>query len=119
MTCTRAETRGMISLRKSLTELDDLDSRFRTSLNCYLGAIASIEEHLPEAGKEAVAEHRQKLKLIRKCVADDPAVSKLEDSRLELEEQCRWYAERANNHFRLKEERFSESWKSWPRRPAL
>ena len=93
----------MISLRKSLTELEDLDTRFRTSLNCYLGAIASIEEHLPEAGKEAVAEHRQKLKQIRKDVADDPAMSKLEDSRLELDEQCRWYAERANSHFRLKE----------------
>ena len=56
MTCTRAETRDMISLRKSLTELEDLDTRFRTSLNCYLGAIASIEEAvivvIPRAGKE-------------------------------------------------------------------
>jgi diguanylate cyclase (GGDEF)-like protein len=98
----------MISLKKSLNEIEELDSLFRTSLRCYLSAIESIEECPVEVAPEELSEHSGRLKQIRKTVSADPNVEVLEGSRTELSTEIRRHAQRVNGYFRSKEKEIRE-----------
>ncbi len=94
----------MISLRKSLSELDQLEELFRTSLQCYVSAVGSIENHQVEADGKLLADHRRRLKDLRRKVAADPTVQTLERSRSQLEEELREYSAEVGGLFRHKQQ---------------
>jgi diguanylate cyclase (GGDEF)-like protein len=93
----------MISLTKSLTEFDRLNSLSQTSLECYLAALRSIEQHAVEVTLEEVAEHRKKLREMRGAVETGPEVSVLLQTKESLDAELKRYARRAGGIIREKE----------------
>ena len=94
----------MISLKKSLSEMERLEELFRTSLQCYLAAVGSIEAHQVEAGRDLVEEHRRRLKDLRRKVAEDPAIPTLQQSSADLDRTLKVYSETAGQFFRQRQE---------------
>lgn len=94
----------MISLRKSLSELDQMEELFRTSLQCYISALGSIEAHQVEADSRLLAEHRRRLTELRRRVASDPTVPSLQSSSRQLEEELRDYSLEVGGLFRHKQQ---------------
>ncbi|HSW49353.1 MAG TPA: hypothetical protein VLH09_04220, partial [Bryobacteraceae bacterium] len=85
----------MISLRKTMTELEGLSQQFQTALDCYRAALGSMEEHAVAITPEGVAEHRQTLRLIRKALEECSSEESLVGSRAALEAELERYSKRA------------------------
>jgi diguanylate cyclase (GGDEF)-like protein len=93
----------MISLRKSLNALEELDVLFRACLECYLSAIESMERHSAETEPGAMTAHRARLREIREAVSASPNPPVLGKSRVELEEEIGDYALKVGEHSLAKE----------------
>ena len=85
----------MISLRKTMTELEGLSQRLQTALDCYRAALGSMEQHAVEIAPEEVAEHRQALRLIRTALEECCSEESLVGSRTALEAELERYSKRA------------------------
>ena len=95
--------RNMISLMKSMNEMDALDGLFRATLKCYLAAIKNIEEHALEVEPEMVQEHLNRLRQIRVALSAEPKLEVLESTRVRLEEEVKDYSAKASDYLRVKE----------------
>lgn len=85
----------MISLKKSLSQIEELSDRLASALGLFAGAVASIEQHAVEVNEADAAEHRQRLRRIRKSVEESRARETLEQCGLDLENELRRYSQRA------------------------
>jgi diguanylate cyclase (GGDEF)-like protein len=85
----------MISLKKSLSQIEELSDRLAAALGLLAGAIGSIEQHAVEVNEADAAEHRQSLRRIRKSVEESQSREALEQCGLDLENELRRYARRA------------------------
>lgn len=86
----------MISLKKSMNELDALDCLSRTTLQCYLAAIKSVEEHAVEVEAGLVADYRDRLRQIRNELSAEPNPEVLENTRIRLEDELKDYSAKAS-----------------------
>jgi diguanylate cyclase len=98
----------MISLRKSLSDLDKVNSLFRASLECYLAALRGMEQYVVEVTPEQTAEYRRKLRAIRKAAEASPDVGTLEQGMAEMEAGLQHYARRAGATIREREKDIRE-----------
>ena len=98
----------MLSLRKSLSELDELNNLFRTSLECYLAALRSMEQNAVEVTPEKVDEHRKALRRIRKAAQAEADAGVLPRSRVELDAELQRYGRWARNAIRQREKDIRE-----------
>lgn len=94
----------MISLRKSLADMERLEELFRASLQCYVAAINRIDDHSVATDTTVTASHRRRLREIEKEGAADPAQAVLDQSRAQLDAVLREYAEQAEQFFRHRED---------------
>jgi diguanylate cyclase (GGDEF)-like protein len=101
----RLETGGarMISLKKTLSELDQLASLYRVCLECYLAAVGDMEKHAVEVDRVEAARHRETLRLIGTQIASGPDSSSLQTARTALHDELRQYGRRASAAIREKE----------------
>jgi diguanylate cyclase (GGDEF)-like protein len=93
----------MISLRKSLNHLEELERLHGAALSSYLAALKSNVRHAVPAGQRCTEQHRIALTDLRKRVEDDPSEEVLTHSAEELEEELKAYSEKAGDHYRRQE----------------
>ena len=83
----------MISLRKTVTELDRLEEFHRTALHCYSEALRSTEQHAIELDAAQAASFRAQLQLLRGQLQDIDA-GQLEAVQTCFEVELKAYAEK-------------------------
>lgn len=68
----------MISIKRSLNLLEQLERQFKTALECYREAIASVETHIVEVERELAEGLRGHLRQMRETLAQQPAPELME-----------------------------------------
>jgi diguanylate cyclase len=86
----------MISIRKSISEIDLREQRFRVATQCYLAAIKSIEQNPVVVQRALTRQFRGSLEALLQGLGEDPPVDRLESSQRALAEALRGYRERAD-----------------------
>lgn len=86
----------MISLRKSLSQFEEFEQRFRTVFDCYLSAIQSMERHTIPVNDDLVSEYRSSLKNLRRKLLGEASVEVLERSRTVLDRKLCEHSARAS-----------------------
>ena len=71
----------MISLRKSISELERLEIGFRSALDCYLSAVASVEQFALAAPPDIADPSRRALQDLQKELGSSPGADVLARSR--------------------------------------
>lgn len=89
---------------KSPGDLDQMEDLFRTSLACYVSAVATIENYQVEADRKLLQKHRRRLKHLRKKVTEDPTVPTLQQSSDELKDAVKEYSAEVGVLFRGKQQ---------------
>lgn len=83
----------MISLKKTLDELDRADQRFRTCLHCYVAALQSIDRYAVPSREDLLTEYRAVLRRLRRRVLEQPDCETIQQSTVSLdgllEDYCR------------------------------
>jgi diguanylate cyclase (GGDEF)-like protein len=86
----------VISIRKSLEQLDDYERRFGVALECYLTAINSMEKYAVPVAESLEADYRAQLKKLRKNLREAPVVENFNQCRLALDREMETYCERSS-----------------------
>ena len=94
----------MISLKQSLTALEQKDELFRTSLECYVSAIQSVHDSTLETTPEEAERHRLRLDGLQRDIRTDPSRTTLEHTRDSFRTQLREYHERVQEVFAERED---------------
>lgn len=95
----------MISLHKSVTELERWEALQKTTLECYRQAIRSIREFALEVDPADWKEHRERLAAIERQVGAEPRAPELVKARESLTGELGDYHDRGQNHLgRLRSE---------------
>ncbi len=103
-TCQRTKRDYMISLRKSLHELEELERLFRSALQCYLDTLACLEHRGEEARPEEAEEHRARLRKIRKSISAEPSADALDQSRREVAAELERHGRQVSAYYRAKQQ---------------
>jgi GGDEF domain-containing protein len=90
----------MISLRKSVTELERLEELHRKALNCYSGALRSTEQNAIELDAAEAAHFRTQLQALRDQLKADAATSELEAVQSSFEVELKDYHDKASGQIR-------------------
>jgi diguanylate cyclase (GGDEF)-like protein len=93
----------MISLRKSLSKLDELTGLYHACLDSYLAALGDMEKHVVEVEQEEAARHRQALRQIRTGLDSETDARSLQAAKAALESELRRYGQQARQAIRRKE----------------
>ena len=88
----------MISLRKTVSELDQLEEFKRAALECYSLSIGAVQEHAVQVDAAQAAEFRERLQALQAQIKPDTAAGQLKDIQSSLSSELREYAESANQH---------------------
>jgi len=98
--------RGLvISLRKSINELDKLNECKRTAVDCYGLAIGAVEEHALEIDAAQVAQFRSTMQSLRKQVKPDITAEQLRNLQASFSAELQAYSEKAEQRLqRLRED---------------
>lgn len=86
----------MISLRKSINELDKLNECKRTAVDCYGLAIGAVAEHAVEVDAAQVAQFRSTLQSLREQVKPDITAEQLRQIHASLRGELQSYSERSH-----------------------
>ncbi len=89
----------MISLKKSLDQIEHYERLFQVSLQCYLDALASLERHTFAAQEAEDRAYRQRLSALRRRLAAEPTPENLQTGPQVLEGELRAYKERLEAAF--------------------
>jgi diguanylate cyclase (GGDEF)-like protein len=98
----------MISLRKSMNELEALDALFRAALRCYVAALQDSEDYAVSVHPAVVSDYKERLRNIRRSLAERPAPETLDCARASYEEAVKEFSAGANKYFRSKEREIKE-----------
>jgi diguanylate cyclase (GGDEF)-like protein len=93
----------MISLKKSLDDLERAEQRFRTCLHCYVAALQSMEKHAVTAREDLLEEYRAALRRIRRRVLEESNCQTVQQSVVWLEEALRDYSRKSSGVWRERE----------------
>ena len=85
----------MISLKKSIADIEDNERRFETALACYLAAITSMERHAVPVQEDLVYRHRTELKSLRRKIKEEPVTRILEQARQALDRELGAHCDKA------------------------
>ncbi|MGB9606664.1 MAG: GGDEF domain-containing protein, partial [Bryobacteraceae bacterium] len=94
----------MISLKRTLDEIEQHERLFRASLEAYLAGIAALARHTPPMLGDEVGPFRTGLAELRKRLSGEPALETIRQSQDKLEQQLRDYKERLQGVY-LKQQR--------------
>jgi GGDEF domain-containing protein len=95
----------VISLRKSINELDKLNECKRTAVDCYGLAIGAVEEHAVEIDAAQVAQFRSTMQSLRKQVKPDITAEQLRNLQASFSAELQAYSEKAQQRLqRLRED---------------
>lgn len=86
----------MISLRKSVTELDRLEELHRKALQCYSGALRSTEQNAIELDAAEAAHFRAQLQALRDQLKADGPPNELEAVQTSFEAELKEYHDKAS-----------------------
>ncbi len=81
----------MISLRKTVTELDRLEEFQRTAVNCYSQALRSSSQHAIELDPAQVAHFRSQLQVLRDKLEADAGARQMESVQTAFEAELKEY----------------------------
>lgn len=85
----------MISFKKSMHDLQRMDSMFQVSLECYRAAIESVRRHLPDLRTGFVEEHRDNLKALHEALSWSPAEETLVKGKRRLDEEMKDFRDKS------------------------
>ena len=91
----------MISLTRSLSDLDRLEQLQKTSLECYRLAVESAGRYLVETDREVTRQHREQLEAIAKQVAATEAPKELRQAQRSFQDEQEAYAGIATRYVRV------------------
>jgi GGDEF domain-containing protein len=86
----------VISLRKSINELDQLNESKSTAVDCYGLAIGAIAEHAVEINAAEVTEFRSKMQSLREQVKRDITAEQLRQVDASLSAELQSYSEKSH-----------------------
>ena len=84
----------MISLRKSINELDKLNECKRTAVDCYGLAIGAVAEHAVEVDAAQVAQFRSAMQSLREQVKPDITAEQLRQVQTSLSAELEAYSDK-------------------------
>ena len=90
----------MISIRKSLTELERLEELNRATVECYASSIASAERHAIEIDQTDASNFRQNLQALESAIRQAATSAELSQVQASLDAELRDYRERAQQQIR-------------------
>ncbi|MFN0169119.1 MAG: hypothetical protein ACKV22_22060 [Bryobacteraceae bacterium] len=93
----------MFSLRKHITQIDDLESLFRQLLACYQEAISGFAKHLPASPKSLFEEPRSQLKAIKSGLGSHPNRGNIEAAREELDRLLKAFGRHLDDYLKQQE----------------
>ena len=88
----------MISLRKTVSELDQLDEFKRTAVECYADAITSVNENAVTVDSGQLEQFRERIQILHAQVKPGITAEQLRDLQLSFNAELREYSEQANRH---------------------
>jgi chromosome segregation ATPase len=94
----------MISIKRSLDLLEQWELRYRSVLQCYLAALASIEAHVVEAERGLAEGLRGRLRQMRDNVGRDASVELLEAVRNDLDDRLSEFKALSNQVLKAREQ---------------
>jgi len=71
----------MLSLKRTIDDLDRDQQRFRTLLDCYLAAVHGVQEHAVEVSPNTAQDLQLQLRTLCQELGEDPPIAALERSR--------------------------------------
>ena len=86
----------MISLRKTVSELDQLDEFKRAAVECYAAAIGAVDENAVAADAAQLAEFRERIKALHAQVKPGITAEQLRAVQASLSAELHDYSEQAN-----------------------
>ena len=102
----------MISLTRSLSELDRLESLQKVSLECYRSAVESAEHYIVETDADSTQQHRQELDAIARQVKAAETPDELRKTRLSFQGELQEYAGKATQYVKALQERLTATVRS-------
>jgi gas vesicle protein len=90
----------LISLRKSINELDRSNDCKRAAIECFGLAIGAVAEHAVEVDASQVAQFRSKIQPIREQVKPDMTTDQLSGAQAALSEELKSYKDKAQERLR-------------------
>jgi GGDEF domain-containing protein len=90
----------MISLTRSLSELDRLESLRKASLECYRSAVESTGRYVVETDENVTLQYRGQLEAILRRVKAAQAPDELRETRVSLQGELQEYAGKATRYVR-------------------
>jgi GGDEF domain-containing protein len=84
----------LISLRKTVTELDRLEEVNRAAVNCYVQALRSSGQHAVELDATQAAHFRSQLQALREKLEADAGARQLESAQSNFDTELRDYSEK-------------------------
>ena len=88
----------MISLRKTVSELDQLDEFKRTAVECYADAIAAVDENAVSVDASQLAEFRERIKALHVQVKPGITAEQLRALQSSFSAELHEYSEQASQH---------------------
>ncbi|MDW8353339.1 MAG: GGDEF domain-containing protein [Bryobacterales bacterium] len=93
----------MISLKKTLDELEQADLRFRTCLHCYVAALQSIDRHAVPSREDLLGEYRDVLRRLRRRLLEQPDIETIQQSAISLDAALEDYCRKSSAVWRDRE----------------
>src|SRR5271170_5067435 len=95
----------MISLRKTVTELDRLEEFHRSALNCYSQALRSTEQNAIELDTAQAAHFRTQLQALQDQLRADAGASELQSVQTAFDTELKDYRDKTRDQIqRLRRE---------------
>jgi len=85
---------SLISLRKTVTELDRLEELHRAAINCYSQALRSSEQHVVELDASQAAHFRSQLQALRQKLQADTNARELESVQSSFDAELKDYVQK-------------------------
>ena len=86
----------VVSIKTSINSLEEADSRFRTALECYVGAIRSTGEFAVGANELSISEFRKELRRLERRLVGQPLPDNLREGLVAFRNSLSAYRDKFN-----------------------
>lgn len=98
----------MISIKRSLDRMEELERQSRSALSSYHAAIASVEAHVVEVERDLATGLRQQLRQLRQTLAAAPTAELLEAAQKNLDNHLREFKALSDDVLKAREKDLRE-----------
>ena len=98
----------MISIKRSLDLLEELERQSRSAVNSYQAALASVEAHVVEVERDLASGLRQQLRQLRQTLGSAPTAELLEAARKSLDDHLREFKALSSDVLKAREKNLRE-----------